>query len=302
MAAREEEVPRAGRRPGGRRARAEAAGRGGGGAARGLEAEADLDADLDSSGAAPAEKRARRAGRAALLDAEDWGEMRRLYDARGELREVALSGAREMQRDAKRAICALHRGDLGAAESLLQKAGGPGSRVSEFFGPLGLKGPVDSVLGTLRPLWGGAMEEYAEAWLFLNFLVRATELGREDSWDTALAPRSALAESSPAGRLVTESEYIGGALDFCGEMNRWAVRRASERDAGRVGTPAYASLVSHCRDLAVAVQEELLQFDFRNGELRRKFDALKYTVRNLERVLYDLALSPREPSPAPARG
>ncbi len=271
MAAREE-GPQTGRRPGGRQGRTAGAGRGGGGTTQGLEAEADAS---DS----PAEKRARQAGGATLLDADDWEEMRRLYDTRGEQRELALSGAREMQRDAKRAICALHRGDLRAAESLLRKAGGPGSKVSEFFGPLAGP-PAESLRRPLRPLWGGAMEEYAEAWLFLKFLQRG---GR------ALAPRSALAESSPAGRLVTESEYIGGALDFCGEMNRWAVRRAAERDAGAV---------SHCRDLALAVQEELLQFDFRNGELRRKFDALKYTVRNLERVLYDLALSPLGLSPA----
>ena len=261
-------------------------------------------------GGAPA-KRARGEGAGAtMLDAEDWENLRTLYDSRGEARELALRGAREMQRDAKRAICALHRGDLEAAESLLEKAGGPGSKVSVFFAscestsrggetfsPGQGAGPLlpetgehvaEALRQPLRPQWGGAMEEYAEAWLFLRFLQRG---GR------ALAPRSALAESSPAGKLVNDSEYLGGVLDFCGEMNRWAVRRAAERDLGAV---------THCRDLALAIQEELLQFDFRNGELRRKFDALKYTVRNLERVLYDLALSPREPAPrepvpAPAR-
>lgn len=39
------------------------------------------------------------------------------------------------------------------------------------------------------------------------------------------------------------------------------------------------------------VFEQLLQFDFRNGPLRRKYDGVKYAVKRLEDVLYELSLT-----------
>lgn len=35
---------------------------------------------------------------------------------------------------------------------------------------------------------------------------------------------------------------------------------------------------------------QLLQFDFRNGNLRKKFDALKYTLKKMENTTYELSL------------
>ena len=41
------------------------------------------------------------------------------------------------------------------------------------------------------------------------------------------------------------------------------------------------------------LHEALLEFDFRNGPLRRKFDGLKYALRRLEDVLYEQSLAGR---------
>jgi predicted transcriptional regulator len=35
----------------------------------------------------------------------------------------------------------------------------------------------------------------------------------------------------------------------------------------------------------------LLQFDFRNGSLRKKFDSLKYTLKKMETTLYEQSLT-----------
>jgi hypothetical protein len=35
---------------------------------------------------------------------------------------------------------------------------------------------------------------------------------------------------------------------------------------------------------------KMLEFDFRNGPLRRKYDGLKYAVRNIEDILFELSL------------
>ena len=36
---------------------------------------------------------------------------------------------------------------------------------------------------------------------------------------------------------------------------------------------------------------QYLKFDFRNSQLRRKYDGLKYTLKNMETMLYELSLS-----------
>ena len=38
---------------------------------------------------------------------------------------------------------------------------------------------------------------------------------------------------------------------------------------------------------------QFVKFDFRNGELRRKYDAIKYNLQKVERILYDLTFDGR---------
>lgn len=52
---------------------------------------------------------------------------------------------------------------------------------------------------------------------------------------------------------------------FTGELNRFAVLRATARDVEGV---------KRCRDVADALFAQLMLFDWRNGNLRRKFDAV----------------------------
>ena len=46
-----------------------------------------------------------------------------------------------------------------------------------------------------------------------------------------------------------------------------------------------------CRDVVDALMGIFLKFDFRNGALRKKYDALKYTLKKMENTLYELSLS-----------
>ena len=90
----------------------------------------------------------------------------------------------------------------------------------------------------------------------------------------ALAPRSDFAR-------FTNEEYICGVIHFCQELGRYAVGRATVGDSGSVVL---------CRDLVQQLFGQLLEFDFRNGPLRRKYDGVKYVLRRLEDVLYELSL------------
>jgi hypothetical protein len=49
--------------------------------------------------------------------------------------------------------------------------------------------------------------------------------------------------------------------------------------------------VRKCRDVVDALMGIFLRFDFRNGALRKKYDALKYTLKKMENTLYELSLT-----------
>jgi hypothetical protein len=53
--------------------------------------------------------------------------------------------------------------------------------------------------------------------------------------------------------------YLAGVLDFTGELNRYAVGRATARDVGAV---------QRARDVVDALQGQFLHMDLRNGSLR----------------------------------
>jgi len=176
-----------------------------------------------------------------------------------------------MQKSAKTAIYCLHRGDEAGASKDLAAV----ERMAAELAPLLEKEP------TLRQ--GGfsaSIEEYAEAAVFRHYLATGQLM------------------ASSALPLATREEYLGGILDFTGELNRYAVLRATARDVGAV---------SRARDVVDAIFGQMLQMDLRNGSARKKFDTLKYTLKKLESLLYELNLSSalqstrgdEEPMPAP---
>lgn len=77
-------------------------------------------------------------------------------------------------------------------------------------------------------------------------------------------------------------EYLGGLMDFVGELNRFAVLAATQRDK---------AAVEHARETAERVQVQLMKFDFRNGNLRRKYDGIKYSVKKMEQIIYEMSLT-----------
>lgn len=70
-------------------------------------------------------------------------------------------------------------------------------------------------------------------------------------------------------------------LDFTGELNRYAVARATARDRAAVAA---------CRDVVEGIMGQFLQLDLRNSMLRKKYDALKYTLRKMVRALLSWGL------------
>jgi len=85
---------------------------------------------------------------------------------------------------------------------------------------------------------------------------------------------------------ATDEEYLGGAcIGLAQDLARYGVGRATVRDVPSV---------QMARDLVGDVMTYLLQFDFRNGPLRRKYDGVKYALKSLETVLYELSVTGAE--------
>ena len=85
-----------------------------------------------------------------------------------------------------------------------------------------------------------------------------------------------------------DAEYVSGLLGAAQDLSRYATSRATAGDVRSVAL---------CREQVAALHAALLEFDFRNGPLRRKFDGLKYAARRLEDMIYEQSLAGRAYAP-----
>lgn len=91
-----------------------------------------------------------------------------------------------------------------------------------------------------------------------------------------------LVKQSSLSDMLTDEEYLSGIITFNHDLARYAIGRATERDVGSV-------LLA--RDLVSKVLDYLMEYDFRNGNLRRKYDGVKYALKTCETVLYELSVT-----------
>lgn len=190
-----------------------------------------------------------------ILNDEDFKRIRAEMQSYDEKREMIIKNSRDIQKNSKQAIFSLHRKDFNRAQSQLDRA----VEVTHKLLPTIQEQP------TLRyGSFSNALEEYAEATIFKHYLETGKLL------------------SATALEYINNEEYLGGVLDFTGELNRFAVSKATSRDIDDV---------QKCRDLVEMIMDQYLQFDFRNSSLRKKYDALKYTLKNMENMLYELSLT-----------
>jgi predicted translin family RNA/ssDNA-binding protein len=171
--------------------------------------------------------------------------------------QVARRSVQKKANDAlnksKRAIFALHRDDMKAAEKLLDEV------IQLFISceKLFKKFPKLANEGSYK----AALEEYAEAQLYSQY----RQTGKFGTLEN---------------RAMDTAVYIGGLSDATGEVVRYALREA---------TKGNAQAVHHAFETVEMTIEFLLSLDL-TGALRNKFDQAKRNHRNLEKMLYELSL------------
>jgi translin len=80
---------------------------------------------------------------------------------------------------------------------------------------------------------------------------------------------------------VADTHYLLGLCDLSGELTRLAINAAIDGDS---------NTALKVRDFVENLYDELMQFDFANGELRKKFDGIKYDLKRLEEVALQIKL------------
>jgi predicted translin family RNA/ssDNA-binding protein len=168
-------------------------------------------------------------------------------------REAIIKESRGVLKASKQAIYAIHRGDIAEAEKLVKQATDEKQVIEKQ-----ITNPKLRTGG-----FSGACEELAEAMTFLHY----HKTGELLAYD---------------GLGITSEEYLGGLADLTGELGRRAVILATDRKTEEV---------KKIKEFTEMIYGEFVTFDFRNGELRRKYDSIKYNLQKMERLLYDLEMN-----------
>lgn len=84
---------------------------------------------------------------------------------------------------------------------------------------------------------------------------------------------------------VGTNDYLMGLCDLTGELVRKAVRDIIKGD--------YKAAIK-IKEIVDEIHGEFLHFELRNGELRKKSDSIKYNLKKLEEIVYDIKLKARK--------
>ena len=186
-----------------------------------------------------------------MAAANDFSELKKEIEAADAKREELIAKSRAILLQSKKAIYALQRGDSGAAATVVAEMKKAVSSLNKFS-------QDSSYAGAVKP----AIQEYVEAACFNEFV----KTGK-------LLPKDELG--------VSAENYIAGLCDLSGEIIRKSVNAAINDDD---------KTVVNAKSFIETLYYGLLQFDFRNGELRRKFDGLKYDLKKMEDLVLSLKL------------
>jgi translin len=189
-----------------------------------------------------------------MLDKKDFEEMRKEFDAFDNNREDIIKKSRDILKLSKQIIYAVHRDDIKEATELVKKIEAEKKKAEAIVN----KGAKLEAIGAYHV----AVGEYVEAILYYNYI------------------KEKRIPSHKELKVNTEG-YLFGLIDLSGELGRKAVQLAGKGDFNDVVA---------VRDAISEIYGELLKFDFRDNELRRKFDNVKYDLKKMEDLVLELKL------------
>lgn len=165
-----------------------------------------------------------------------------------ETREELIKDSRVLQHLAKKGMYAVHRNDLGEAAKIFTEALPLVKKlIAQYTNNYKLK------IGAVT----AALEEWCECYAYYVYAKDGVLLQKEETG------------------LETE-DYLAAIGDLTGELTRKAITLAIDKD--------YAG-VKKIRVFVDDILGQFLCFDFRNGELRKKTDQLRWNLQKIEELL-----------------
>jgi predicted translin family RNA/ssDNA-binding protein len=183
---------------------------------------------------------------------KEFDEIRKKLEMYDSKREELIKKARDLLKLSKQVIYSVYREDLKEASELAEKS----SKIKKELDKIA---DFDKKL-LFEGSYSEACQEYTEAMAYFSFVK-----------DRKLPKASELA--------VDVEDYLMGICDLTGELTRMAVSMATKRKFKEV---------EQISEFVDKIYGEFLKFDLRNGNLRKKYDAVKWNLKRLEEVMYDI--------------
>ena len=188
-----------------------------------------------------------------MIDKNIFKKLNKELSAKDQMRERVIIESRPILKNSKSAIYALHKDDMKQAESNLDAA----RRDIEK-----LKKIIEKNQELAYGIYISALQEYTEAVTYYHFLKDKKLIGNDTIG-------------------VDAENYLLGICDLTGELTRRAVFS--------VVNERYKD-IPEIKDFVEIIHNEFLEFELRNGELRKKSDSIKYNLKKIEEILYELKL------------
>ena len=184
----------------------------------------------------------------------NFAKLRKEIQDYDEEREHLIKKSRDVLKLSKQIIYAVHRDEIEAATELVKQIEVQKHELEKI------------ATHSKKMIYEGsfkiAIQEYVEAILYYEFVKNG---------------------KFPDLKAIPE-QFILGLADLPGELTRRAVFLAGKGQTDKV---------VKIRDVVDSIYGELLKFDFRDNEIRRKVDAVKYELRKMEDLVLDLKLKGR---------
>ena len=186
-----------------------------------------------------------------MINKQDFKKIRGKLVKYDSSREQLIKQARDVLKLSKQLIYTIHRKDLKEATKLLTNLKKE-------------KQSLDKIASSNQKLfyegsYSQAMQEYVEALTYYGFIKNK---------------KIPLISSLK----VSEEDYLMGICDLTGELARKAVTIAHKNPKE----------VAKIKDFIEDIFGEFIKFNLRNGNLRKKADSIKWNLKKLEEVVYDI--------------
>ncbi|MBI2124516.1 hypothetical protein HY637_00655 [Candidatus Woesearchaeota archaeon] len=185
-----------------------------------------------------------------MLNKSEFSKIRQEMHSLDLKREEIIQLSREIITISKQIIYAAQRNDMKSAEPAIKNIKNKVNKLKKIN--ISADTNINSV----------AFQEYVEAIAFYEFVKN----------------RRIPAKSSLG---VSAEDYLSGLCDLTGELVRKAIYDVIHKKFEEA---------EKIKDLVHDIYGEFLKLHLRNGELRKKSDSIKWNLKKLEEVMYDISM------------